>query len=228
MGAHVKAILALISALLLTSPARAALLDFGSFSRDTVTGLDWLDTTATAGISYSRVRAGEGGWIEAGWRVATGPEVTDLFTRYMDTPPEDWFGGDAFPRALALVRQIGVNLSFNNTEGLFQLVGPAAGDTTQISIDAVFDDGRDDRWVGVGELIARFATIPAEAARWVVYPNHWPYEEELARLQYGTFLVRPYGANAIAEPPAYLLFVFVALAFVWVRRRAPTFQASPR
>lgn len=52
-----------------------------NITRDTVTGFDWLDLTASSGISYNDITAqfSSGGTYE-GWRHATKAEVNALFT----------------------------------------------------------------------------------------------------------------------------------------------------
>ena len=52
--------------------AQAALIANGDFTTDTDTGLDWLDHSVTAGLSFNQVTAelGAGGLFE-GWQVAT-------------------------------------------------------------------------------------------------------------------------------------------------------------
>ena len=49
-------------------------------TRDTGTGLDWLDLTATQGRSVNEVLADFGGFVSAGFRYATPVEVEALFT----------------------------------------------------------------------------------------------------------------------------------------------------
>jgi len=61
-------------------PAAATLIsvDGGNVTRDTSSGLDWLDLTLTAGLSYNEILAGAGGWLDAGWRYATGSELCSM------------------------------------------------------------------------------------------------------------------------------------------------------
>ena len=47
-------------------------------TRDSATGLDWLDLTTTTGLSWNDIHAGRGGWIADGWRHATTAEVCEL------------------------------------------------------------------------------------------------------------------------------------------------------
>ena len=74
-----KQTLALVG-LTLSLSANAAIVDNGTITTDTATGLDWLDLTETNGRSYydisSKLDAGE---EFAGWRYATGIEVQDLW-----------------------------------------------------------------------------------------------------------------------------------------------------
>lgn len=55
--------------------AQAALVDNGSFTTDTGQGLDWLDLSATSGLSYSEALA-----ANTDWRLATNSEVEALFS----------------------------------------------------------------------------------------------------------------------------------------------------
>ena len=59
--------------------ANSAIIDLGSITRDTNTGLDWLDVTETRGLSYAAVSAelGPGGTYE-GYRFATTAELDQL------------------------------------------------------------------------------------------------------------------------------------------------------
>ena len=63
--------------------ANSAIVDLGNITRDTGTGLDWLDVTETSGLSVNEVLAelGTGGLYE-GWRYATATEVDQLITNF--------------------------------------------------------------------------------------------------------------------------------------------------
>ena len=52
----------------------------GLITLDTRTGLEWLDLTATVGLTYATVVHGAGGWTDLGFRMANGIEVCDLIT----------------------------------------------------------------------------------------------------------------------------------------------------
>jgi hypothetical protein len=75
----------LLSAIWVGSIASGALIevrlhdqDDALITRDTTTGLDWLDLTATQGIAVTEILGGAGGWIEDGWRYADTAEVCGL------------------------------------------------------------------------------------------------------------------------------------------------------
>lgn len=72
--------------LMSSSITRAALVEVDLFfsgdamiTRDTDTGLDWLDLTATVGHSINDVLDGYGGYINSGFRYATIAEVAKVF-----------------------------------------------------------------------------------------------------------------------------------------------------
>jgi hypothetical protein len=64
---------------LATQPARALLIDLGDVTRNTASGLDWLDLEVAADLSVAEVHAGAGGLFGEGWRYASGGEVCLLF-----------------------------------------------------------------------------------------------------------------------------------------------------
>lgn len=70
---------------LFTMPAQSELVDLGTITRDTDTGLDWLDLTETVGRSYDDVSSSFGlGQEFYGWRYATNTEVEDLFNQMFE------------------------------------------------------------------------------------------------------------------------------------------------
>ncbi len=77
-----KQALALVG-LTLALSSHAAILDLGTITRDTDTGLDWLDVTETRGLSYNQVAAqlGDGGDYE-GYRYATMAEWDQLIINF--------------------------------------------------------------------------------------------------------------------------------------------------
>ena len=49
-------------------------------TRDTATGLDWLDLTLTTDLSVSAIFEGAGGWLASGWRYPIGYELPHFWT----------------------------------------------------------------------------------------------------------------------------------------------------
>ena len=56
-----------------------------------------------AGISYSSIQGGAGGYIPDGWRYATGNEIDALATRYIGSPEQTFVGGVAFLKTLIMI-----------------------------------------------------------------------------------------------------------------------------
>jgi len=90
-----KSVKALVAASLITLSmnSSAALIDYGSFTFDNVNNLDWLDLTATQGMSYDDVEIAihGNGYITtasvplgslSAWEHATLAQVNDLFTQF--------------------------------------------------------------------------------------------------------------------------------------------------
>ena len=80
----------------ITVNAPPQLIDLGDRTRDEATGLDWLDVTETASLSYDAILAGAGGWLAAGWRHATLQEVCDFFTTHAVAPADPCGSGSEF------------------------------------------------------------------------------------------------------------------------------------
>ncbi len=74
-------------------PALPAGVDGFNLTRDTTTGLEWLDLTLTKGLSYDDIASGAGGFLSAGFRIATTSEVATLFTHAGATN----LAGDSLP-----------------------------------------------------------------------------------------------------------------------------------
>lgn len=195
---------------------RASLIDNGHYSTDQVSGLDWLDTTQTAGFSYYQISTGAGGWLTSGWRYARTNELSDLFSRYVGTPSEFSFVGESHYKALNLVRQIGVNISFNNNEGLQQFYGSNV--PTQISIVGIYNDGTDNSRVGIAELSAVISGSPSLSSRWVVYDDFWQSDKYNPTFAYGSFLVRDSHKEVTSPAPFFLILTLFPLFFLTRRR----------
>lgn len=209
------------SAVLMTCAANSNVVfeDHGQFSTDSKTGLDWLDVTATAGLSYAQVLAGAGGWLSQGWRYANGNEIRSLFSQYVGTGPENMYS-DNYSTAQRIIRQMGVSNSCGNSEGVNIFVATCGN---QISIDAFFNDGTDNRTVGLGELLARQpGTFSQTGSRWVVYDDFWTFGPGVPSwsVGYGSFMVRTTVSSPVPEPETYaLMLTGLGLIGATARRR---------
>lgn len=97
-------------ALVASSHAHAVLVSadsvygLGSLTQDTATGLEWLDLTQTAGLSYNQVVGGINGYLANGFSVATISQVEGLLS------DAGWDGIDASPNAGSAVNLPAVQL----------------------------------------------------------------------------------------------------------------------
>jgi len=129
------------------NPASAVLIsiDDGTFgvdsvTRDTVTGLEWLDVNKSAGVGYGFITGGIGaGAAFAGWRHATTAELTALF----DTVgyPAGYHSATATQQMIDTIDMLGRTDTLGSTNGIGVL----------IQVIGVFDDG-DGPFV-VGDIV---------------------------------------------------------------------------
>ncbi len=106
-------LLAAASFALYAAPASAAIIDSPdhTFLTDSATGLDWLDVTTTAGMSFSYVSSqlSAGGQF-AGWHYATGDQLNALVSNYSGVAIAAGFYGQ-------------VNMEPDHVDGLVTLLG---------------------------------------------------------------------------------------------------------
>ena len=79
----------LLASVTLSFSTNATLIDRVNFTYDSEQGIDWLDFTETAGLSYNDALA-----ANVGWRLATNLEIENLhataFEGYFSTSPNDF------------------------------------------------------------------------------------------------------------------------------------------
>ncbi len=126
-----------MSILAFASPATSELIEAdlaapgdALITRDTETGLDWLDLTETTGLSYDDVGAGSGNtWAANGWRHATTPEVCDLLLKLglgpTPCPGSVSVEGDFVSNHLTLLGVNGMQIGTASTWGLFDDLDPS-------------------------------------------------------------------------------------------------------
>lgn len=197
----------------------ASFVDRAAYSTDTVTQLDWLDVTLTQNQSMSSVLSGP--YVASGWRYAGTNDVVGLFQRYVSESSGIYIP-EGFDSAVQMARQLGVTLSWNNTEGAVAIMG---GPTNGIMAGGLFIGNG----IGVGQIVADFdhGFGRGSLQGWYAPPDvnilgglslfyyGSPY--------YGSFLVRQsITVNVVPEPstPSLLLGALVLMGLVNLRRNS--------
>lgn len=86
MKTLIRKSLALVSLAAFALQAQASLIDFGTYTKDSSTGLDWLDMSFTDGLSYNQVSTAIAGGSLNGWRFATSSEFDGLINSAVGAP----------------------------------------------------------------------------------------------------------------------------------------------
>jgi hypothetical protein len=125
----------------------------GLITKDSRTGLEWLDLTATRGASYEAVAAGLGGYTtQKGFRLANGAEVDELFASALEgkvasvvsTPTVNELFTETYSAAVEInillgvtFRMSGPGFEFNGSAGYVAPVS-ATGTVTSLTIASEF------------------------------------------------------------------------------------------
>lgn len=199
-------LLGAVCACTLAFNANAAIVDNGTYTTDTATGLDWLDLTATAGMSYNQVTAelGAGGLFE-GWTYATRAQVSGFW---------DAFGGDSNY----------YNGWSTQNNGLFDVMAPLVGDLYCTASACTPGDGL-SKWITGGlsakgykeiALSADLATVSQAATEDYFTPGWNSIRTTDVAPDTGSALIR---VSAIPVPAAVWLFGSGLLGLIGVARR---------
>lgn len=220
----VIALVLLLLTLSTTPTASASLLslddgDFGvgSFTRDTVTGLEWLDMTSTLDMSMNHIKANSAiGQKYSELRYATQNEVESFF---IDAGLDPAIGG------------IYSKTRFDATIALLDLIGraPGYGDV----IYGITGTGPVDKW---GHYVSAYVYIPgqdedsylsltniasqnSDELNWINADSSEPF--------LGSFLIRDDTLVPVPEPCSFILMVtgIAATGFLKRRKLTPIFRA---
>ena len=185
--------------------AASAVLDVagGLVTRDTVSGLDWLDLTETNDLSYDFVSGQlDTGEQFAGWRYATNNEVVQLWANW------------------------GIDLSAGQPTQVDGFVDPAIatavsflGNIVHESSPDVFMDGTlgitiDQPNVGLHSWMGAYTGVNVSFYQ----PAEWKnFSDDVSAVHTGSYLVRD---SAVPVPAAVWLFGSGLLGLIGVARRA--------
>jgi hypothetical protein len=186
--------------------SQATLISRGDFTRDTATRLDWLDVDLTAGISYSAILGGAGGYVPHGWRYATGSEIDALAMRYIGSPEQTFVGGVDFLQTLIVIGLLSPTFQRD-------LLPDAQA---SIATLGYYDDGGANPDIGLGEFVVTL--LVPDPAFGIPFTGRWTTFDDFltpntVAPQIGSFLVR-----SVPEPTALGILVIGCMLLMFRRR----------
>jgi len=195
--------------LALSTPSYAALIDFGTFTRDTSNSLDWLDVTTTQGMSFNQVTAAYSG---SEWRYATVSEFSAMANANLS--PTTPVGSNSAGSYVSSYAQTYAAQSYYGTT--------SPNTTTGLLLAPAFTSG-----VAIGQLITDVNQLPtALDLKQTILFGHIVITEvaadpDYAAKDFGSYLVRNYKQiSAVPVPAAAFMFAPALLGFMGLRRKA--------
>lgn len=188
--------------------ANAALIDNGNFTTDTTQGLDWLDLSATAEMSYADAIG-----ANSGWRLATNFEVEKLFGQVFPNYVSNTASDSSFlsPEQAGYTNQAEEAQSFISLFGDTKVGGPPTDPTLQ-SFGHYQDEGGIWRIFG-----AQYRESQTGAATSTVFGLNNTVEYSAAGSDdTGILLVR---TSVVPLPAAAWLFGSALAGLGWLRRK---------
>jgi len=123
--------------MLVAVQARAELVQYGTYIRDTATGLEWMNTSLTLGDSYLQANSSS-----PDWRHATRKEIDALAKRYIGSTEGAYADGQDFMQTMRVIALLGItfeSLGDQSTPVKFAVIG-------------YYNDGLTSDGVGLGEF----------------------------------------------------------------------------
>lgn len=169
----------------------------GLITLDTDTGLQWLDVTATTGLSVNQVLGGVGGWTDLGFRYAGSDELEQLFLTSVPGSTVSFFSF--------------VENNFAGASLLTNLLGNAYGLAEFPGSQGFVDPGTSDRF-SEGSTHASFYQVRVSDSTGRFHPTQGRFSLDYTNATIGSFLVRD--VSAVPEPTGMLLLSVGALTLV--------------
>jgi len=194
-------IISITSALALSVSVNAAIIsvDWQSagdnlITRDTETGLNWLDLTVTNGMSFNTVNGqlGSGGLYE-GFRYATGQEVVDLYAKFgvtLTAYSPNFIAGPVDPGIVMAsdflgtivseystdftyggkgMYDYGANLTVAYAMGAWYFSGTSVFPSSNVYFDVNYENSlfKTDAEIQTGSFLVQQSAVPVPAAVWL-------------------------------------------------------------
>lgn len=210
----IKHLLLALSAFVSIGNAGASLLSIdyepnsgdGWITRDSNSGLDWLDVSLTANQTFDQVRTGP--WVSQGFRYATLSEVRTLFDHA--GTPDDWFDVSvtAPDQTLLLAQLLGPTLLTPERVSVHGLIG-----TDWFDNDVTFENHPIGDVFNAVVAKIDYIDLPPDGPIGESHFTGWhPFSNEAAPF-YGSFLVR-----SVPEPSTGSIAVLALVALASVRQ----------
>ena len=185
--------------------ADAALINNGTYTTDTATGLDWLDLSSTTGLSMEAALA-----ANSQWRYGTNSEVENIFSQLFDGYFNTESGGWSYSNNGAYADQLTDVINFRNLFGITQSI-------YSFPRQFIFTLGLYEDEAGIiREMGTQYVTQPIYTVVQGMDFNQ-VRDATTAVTGRGTFLVR---SSAVPVPAAVWLFGSALGLLGWMRRKA--------
>jgi hypothetical protein len=204
----------IVLSLLLSGATQAALVDNGSYTKDTVSGLKWLDLSTTGNMTMVDALA-----ANSGWRLASNAEVEDLFAQlfvgYYDSNVEYGLSiwEDYWPEENIQGAYAGHVEDSEAFLDLFGVVRSDSGGERELAHGLYFDEDGIVRAVGVDHESGYVRGVINGLES--VYDRSYNYETS-ASTSSGTFLVQ---GTLVPIPASVWLFGSALAGLGWMRRK---------
>ncbi|WP_101756942.1 VPLPA-CTERM sorting domain-containing protein [Oceanicoccus sp. KOV_DT_Chl] len=211
---------------------QAAIVDLGNITRDTASGLDWLDLTATAGLSYTDVllQMDVGGDYE-GWRYASAAEFDQLVVSfgYARINTECTYAVQHCDETLSgennliedMINTLGdtQNFAYDQQENAEDISSTGSGFSLGLLSDNFFypqlSNARTLALIHDGETIDRASSLPFADLDDAVVTAYTFALTASSDDRFGSFLVRP---SEVPIPAAAWLFSSALIGLAGVKR----------